>query len=134
MADAHTGGCLCGAVEYETHGAPMWVAHCHCTTCRRSTGAPVTTFIGFKRPAFAWSKGEPAVYSSSPGVYRKFCARCGTPLTYEADRCADEVHVYLSTIDRPQDFPATVHVHHAEKIAWLDLTDDVPRYEGSGGG
>jgi len=32
------GGCLCGAVRYEVHGALRPVVMCHCTQCRRVTG------------------------------------------------------------------------------------------------
>ncbi len=128
MSDRHEGGCLCGAVRYETNGTPKWVAHCHCESCRSNTGCPVTTFVGWQRDNFRYTSGTPQRYVSSPGVYRSFCATCGTPLTYGADRCADEVHVYVATYDRPQDFPATAHVHYAERIPWFDTKDSHNRY------
>jgi hypothetical protein len=39
-AEKVTGGCLCGAVRYEAIGDPFSVIHCHCSSCRRHTGAP----------------------------------------------------------------------------------------------
>src|SRR5687768_7236625 len=42
MEDAMTpkfkGGCLCGAVRYESHADPMMAGHCHCADCRKSSG------------------------------------------------------------------------------------------------
>ena len=124
-----TGGCLCGAVRFTAKGKPLWVAHCHCHSCRRNTGSAVATFVGFSQAQFAYSQGAPASYNSSPGVTRSFCARCGTPLTYEADWCADEVHVYISTLDKPEDFEPHSHVFFTEKIPWFDTADHLPRFE-----
>ena len=123
-----TGGCLCGAIRFEAAGEPLWIAHCHCHSCRRNTGAPVTTFVGFPADGFTYAAGRPKVFNSSPDVRRSFCADCGTPLTYEADRAAGEVHVYISTLDNPDAFPPQFHVFTAEGIQWLHLDDNLPRY------
>ena len=130
MSAKHTGGCFCGAIKFEAHGDPLWICHCHCNSCRRNTGAPVTTFVGLLKEQFTWLSGTPKVYSSSPGVRRSFCADCGTPLCYEADRCDDQIHMYVSVMDRPDDFVPTKHVFVGEKISWLELDDGLPRKEG----
>ena len=41
------GGCLCGAVRYETRGESFSVAHCHCHSCRKHNGGPLVTLAGF---------------------------------------------------------------------------------------
>jgi hypothetical protein len=127
----HRGGCLCGAVRFEFAGLPLWVAHCHCASCRRNTGAALATFVGVRRPQFRYVTGRPAVYESSPRVWRSFCAACGTPLTYEAARCADEVHINIGTLDDPAAFPPTKHVHVAEQLPWLHVDESLPRYAAS---
>ncbi len=128
----HEGGCLCGAVRYRCTGAPLWVAHCHCESCRRATGGAVVTWAGFARDRVTFTAGWPQRFASSPGVTRSFCSHCGTPLTYEAERCADEVHFAIGTFDRPEALPPTCHVFDAERISWLHLADDLPRYAGLG--
>ena len=55
----HTGRCLCGAIRYRAGGAPKWIANCHCDSCRRVTGAPLTTYAGFAAAAFAFVAGAP---------------------------------------------------------------------------
>ena len=126
--DIHVGGCLCGALRFEAAGAPLWIIHCHCQSCRRNTGSAVATFVGYAVESFAYLKGTPKTYSSSPGVTRSFCGDCGTPLTYEAERYPGEVHVYVCTLDRPQDFVPRAHVHTGEQLPWLHLEDGLPRY------
>ena len=115
-------------MRYRVEGAPLWVAHCHCTSCRRNTGAALATFVGVSRDRFRITQGEPASYNSSPGVTRRFCTRCGTPLTYEATRYSDEVHVLIGGFDTPAAFTPTLHVWTAEQLPWLHLADELPRF------
>ena len=78
-----TGGCMCGAVRYETMGEPFAVNHCHCRSCRKHNGAAVVTLAGFKADQIAFSGDARKIYESSPGVGRAFCGKCGTPLTWD---------------------------------------------------
>ena len=101
MSEASTieGGCRCGAVRFRAEGGSLWVSHCHCEECRRSSGAPVSTFVGVRDTGFAFVAGTPGAYESSPDVVRKFCGACGTPLTYEAAVYPGEVHIMAGTLD-----------------------------------
>jgi hypothetical protein len=123
----HHGRCLCGAVRFETHGEPLWVAYCHCESCRRHTGAPVSVYVGFRRSQVEFSPEEPPCFESSPGVRRRFCSRCGTPISYEADDCEGELHLHVSGFDHPENFSPERHVFYSERLAWLHLGDDLPR-------
>lgn len=123
------GRCLCGAVTYEYSGPESWGGHCHCESCRRNTSSPFTTFFGVPRNAFRFTGKKPAVYESSPGIRRPFCADCGTPMAYDADDDPDDIHLYAASLEEPADFAPQFHVHYAEKLPWIDLNDDLPRYE-----
>ena len=127
-----TGRCLCGAVSWAYAGPENWRGHCHCASCRRNTASPITTFMGVPRAAFRFTGAEPATYHSSPGVRRRFCPRCGTPVAYEADRYPHEIHLYAAALDDAADFAPQFHVHHAERLPWLLLADDLPRFPGAG--
>lgn len=129
MTDTATGRCLCGRVQFEVRGKQLWVAHCHCESCRRNTGSAVATFIGYNKAQLTYTRGERKFYPSSPGVRRGFCADCGTPMTYESDRVPEEVHLYVSTMDNPAAFVPQVHVFFGERIPWMELEDELPRYE-----
>jgi hypothetical protein len=128
----HAGGCLCGAVRYEFDGPAKWVGFCHCQSCRRNTGAPLAAFVGLPRERFRYANGKPVRFESSPRTWRSFCAACGSPLTYESERWADEVHVNMGTLDAPQAFQPTFHVHVAEQLPWLHFADGLPRFPASG--
>lgn len=126
-----SGHCLCGDIEYVVDQPPIWVGHCHCESCRRHTGSAVATFVGVPVDSFSVTRGERSFYESSPGVRRSYCARCGTPVAYEADRFAGEVHLFLGTLDDPNQFRPQFHVHCSERIPWFEVRDSLPRYPGS---
>ena len=65
-----TGGCMCGAVRYETTGEPSRVLHCHCQSCRTHTGAPAATLAVLKADQVDFSGVERKIYASAPGVGR----------------------------------------------------------------
>jgi hypothetical protein len=58
MSEQFEGGCLCGAVRFVATGQPKSVAWCHCQSCRKHSGAPVSVFVAFDRTAYAVTKGE----------------------------------------------------------------------------
>ena len=125
-----SGGCMCGAVRYQATGEPSGVIYCHCESCRRHTGAPVSTLVGFPRDNVKFTKGERKLYASSKGVGRGFCADCGTTLTWEGD--GEElgllVEIHMGTLDDPNVHAPKCHVHHDERVSWFDAAGTLPRY------
>jgi hypothetical protein len=122
------GGCLCGEVRFLARGEPLWVAHCHCESCRRATSAAFATYAGYPRDAVRWTAAQPAQYPSSPGVVRRFCPRCGSPMSFEGERFAGELHLFLASFEDPASLEPELHVHAGEKLPWVHLADDLPRY------
>ncbi|MCH7555435.1 MAG: GFA family protein [Proteobacteria bacterium] len=122
------GGCLCGAVRYRCVGEPLWVAHCHCRSCRRASGSVVMTWAGYRGENYGIIEGSPLGHESSKGVTRRFCGDCGTPLSYQSERYPGEVHITVGSLDHPEDMPPRGHVFTEEQISWLHIADDLPRF------
>ncbi len=129
-----TGRCLCRAVHWEYDGAPNWVAHCHCESCRRNCSTAIVTFVGVPRTAFRQNGEAPKVFESSPGVRRQFCGQCGSPVAYDADYYPHEIHLYAAGHDHPEGLRPQAHVFHAEALPWLHVEDGLKRFPGSGDG
>lgn len=127
--DGGTGRCLCGAVRYRFDGPPNWQAHCHCESCRRATSAPMVSFFAVSHDRVAWSGIAPQLYESSPGIFRSFCPRCGSPLTYQSDVRTGEIDIYATTLDDPSAFAAGLHVFWNERLHWLNIADDLLKHE-----
>lgn len=105
--DTVPGACLCGAVRFQLRLPSRWVAHCHCSFCRRAHGAAFVTWAGFASDRFALAPDSlpPAWYASSPGARRAFCPRCGSPMLFESTRWPGEVHVARALITGELEVP-----------------------------
>ena len=124
----HEGGCLCGAVRYRVTSAPRALVVCHCRTCRRAAGAPSLAWAIFPAANFAFTKGKPTVFVSSPGVERGFCNRCGTTLTYVGTDRLDLADVTTATLDNPDAFAPDKEIWLEEKIGWEAVDHARARY------
>ena len=125
---------MCGTIRYRATGAPDGGGFCHCHSCRHHTGAPLVAFVVFAADQVEWLLGDRARYESSPGVFRAFCRDCGTSLSYEASyQGRDLIELHISTLDNPDAFPPNEHTHYSEKLSWLHVSDDLPKFPGSMG-
>ena len=124
-----TGGCLCGNVRYRVEGDSIWAGYCHCASCRRFSRR-VNNWLGIRDIDFVFTQGQPAHYLDG-GVSRGFCRDCGSSLTYASTRFSDYVQLHLETLDNPEVVVPEAHVHCAEKVAWFEVADELPHFEGS---
>ena len=90
----------------------------------------VATFVGVDKDGLKLTAGEFGRIESSAGVYRSFCSRCGTPMAYETDELPGEIHLYLGTLERPDEISPTLEVFCRERLPWLQLAVDGPSFEG----
>jgi hypothetical protein len=126
-----TGGCLCGAIRYRATASPLRGVICHCSMCRRHSGAPALAFVHFPGASFTWLREEPSWFGSSPYAQRGFCATCGSTIGMREDVLADRVQICAGTLDAPGRIRIDDHVWTGERISWFDLRDDLPRFEAS---
>jgi hypothetical protein len=119
MSQNHSGGCLCGAVRFSIAGPAKWTAWCHCRSCRRHTGAPVSAYAGFEKSQVQITDGAIAWHQSSTSARRGFCATCGSSLAYEGERWPSEIHLHIGVLDDPEAFAPTGHAFPEERVAWV---------------
>ncbi len=113
------GSCHCRRVRFSVSGDPKFVTRCHCDSCRRTTGAAFSTWAGFTAEQVRWQGDPPAVYASSPGVRRKHCSACGTPLSFESDRWPGEVHFLIGVFADPAIYTPSSDYQKDEALPWI---------------
>ncbi|MFZ5655413.1 MAG: GFA family protein [Pseudomonadota bacterium] len=116
------GGCFCGALRYRI-GRVEQVANCHCSMCRRTSGAPFVTWLVVPREAFAWTLGTPAHLQSSARGERWFCAACGTPIACRIATRPDQIDITLGSLDHPDRFTPALDVHRRSRLPWVSVAD-----------
>ena len=130
-ARAAEGGCRCGAVAFRVRAEPTVVVYCHCRDCRRSSGAPISLWVGYRSERVELTRGEPTVYESSPGIRRSFCGTCGSPISFEDERLLGETYLPGGVFDDPEAFEPEAHDWVARRLPWFDVPDGLPRHERS---
>ena len=77
-----TGGCLCGAIRFETNAEPEFQLLCHCTDCQTVSGAAAYAAYVVPIDSLKVNHGETNhfdVTASSGRINsRHFCPTCGT--------------------------------------------------------
>ena len=127
----YKGGCLCGAVRFEVHGAIHNIVYCHCSQCRKAQGSAFATNGIVDSTAFRIVSGEDKLtaYESTPGQLKYFCRICGSPILSKRPAAPEQVRVRLGTIEsdireRPQ-----AHIFTTSKANWETLCGDLPQYQ-----
>jgi len=125
------GHCLCKRTRWAFTGEIVWACYCHCDDCRRNCAAPVVGWFGVPAKYFEWVGDPPETYASSAGVKRHFCATCGSPVGFEAAHYAGGMHLYAASLEDPSVFRPTFHVHYESRLPWMEIADNLPKYEGA---
>ncbi len=122
------GGCLCGGVRYRATGPARNATLCHCRSCRHAAGAPLVAWVTFAARAFAFTRGDPVRYRSSPLVVRTFCGQCGTPLSYARDDEPESIDVTTISLDRANELAPRDHTWTSHALPWTSGLDVLPRF------
>ena len=125
---ATTGRCHCGAISYAAEGPPEHHALCHCTDCRRWSGAPMAGWIAWKEEAVAVT-GTPVAYRSSEHGTRAFCGICGTGMFYRNPTSLPGiVDIHSGTLDDPEALPPGAQIMVKERLGWTKAATSLPEF------
>lgn len=130
MNDAGTasGSCLCGAVRFTAALPTLWMAHCHCTRCRRAHGAAFVTWVGTDaaKARIDDPEAQLAWYMAETGASRGHCGRCGSPMFFRSDRWPGELHIARALFTGPLDREPQMHGYYDTHVGWFQVADGLP--------
>ena len=72
------GGCACGGIRFEID-AVRSMTHCHCTTCRKLTGASFATFAHVEKDKFPRLLPDLRLAGAWPSALPRDGERAGGP-------------------------------------------------------
>jgi len=125
------GGCLCGAVRFESGSEPQLVGHCHCTDCRRSSGTGHSTHAVAPEVALRVT-GTVTFYESTADsgnrVSRGFCGICGSPLLSKNSAIPGMAFVRASAFDDPVAAKPQMIVYASRAPSWDKMDPALPAF------
>ncbi len=124
------GGCLCAGVRFRISGKLGPAGYCHCKQCQRASGSAFAANAPVRTTYFELVAGGDLVseYESSPGKFRAFCRRCGSPVYSRRVTEPDIRRVRLGTLDGDPGRRPLGHVWVSAKAPWFTITDALPQY------
>lgn len=127
----YRGSCLCGTVSYELRGELGPVVQCHCSRCRKAQGSAYATNSPVKEADFHLLSGQESLrdFESSPGKFRTFCSRCGSPVYSRALAKPGILRLRIGLLDTPLSVRPVAHIFASSHAEWDVIRDDLPQYE-----
>ncbi|MFN7106785.1 MAG: GFA family protein [Brevundimonas sp.] len=118
---ARAGGCLCGAVRYLVDQPLADVAICHCSHCRKQSGALFSANIVVTEDHYRQT-GEVKVFEdrgdSGEVVFRHFCPNCGSPILSRISALPSAVIIKSGTLDDLSGLAPVVEVYTDRAVSW----------------
>ena len=127
-----TGGCLCGAVRYESTADATITGHCHCLDCRKTSGTGHGSHMGIPADALMVTgevKFFDAPTDSGNTVSRGFCPTCGSAIYSTNSMMPTMAFVRASSLDDPELFVPQFVVYTSRAASWDKMDPSLPAFE-----
>lgn len=131
MGDVIRGGCRCNQLRYESTGAPILSAICHCHGCQRRTGnATGVMFLPAGETRITGDFGSYLDPETTTPIRMLFCTHCGSSVAASAGSYPDVRIVLAASLDDPARFAPRFHMWVSVKAPWVGIDDDLPQFDG----
>jgi hypothetical protein len=118
------GGCQCGAYATVLRGEPVWLAICHCSECKRQSGAAFGMSLRVHEANVQLTSGAPKRWTGTADSGRlvvcHFCGNCGIRVWHEPVG-SGFVHVKPGTLDDPSQLVPRYEGWTRRKVPWLKI-------------
>ena len=119
MDERIEGGCFCGSVRYNFEKNSYLSSNCHCSMCRRISGAAFVSWMAIPKSCFQYTQGEPKKLISSSHGSRYFCQDCGTPVVCLLEEYPEHTYVTICSLDKPEDFDPKGDMYTEDMLPWV---------------
>lgn len=113
------GRCLCGKVSFEISGPMPRLYQCHCSLCRKQSGAASNAATIVEERHFRWLSGQDQIKSwvKDSGYRTDFCSCCGSPVP---NPLRDLLYYWVPAglLDETEGLEVAAHLSLDSKAAW----------------
>ncbi len=128
-----TGGCFCGAVQYQVKGPLRDVINCHCNQCTRLNGNYGSHSKALKIDITITKDEGLSWFQISDIARRGFCGKCGSGLFWEQYH-QDATGIIAGSLDCPTDLKTIGHIFVSDKSDFYEINDDIQQFQASSNG
>jgi hypothetical protein len=128
-----TGGCLCGAVRYETEAQPITARMCWCRLCQYIGAGNATVNVAFLREGVRIDgqlKDFQCIADSGNRMHRRFCPECGIHVFTESEGRPHLIMVRAGTLDDPEIARPVASIWVAQAPSYACIAEDLPQFPG----
>ena len=132
QAENVSGSCLCGSVRFQITPPSTGFRYCHCTRCRKATGAAHAANVFLPESQFKWLAGESLLRQFDlPGAKRfavHFCTKCGTRMPHKITG-TENVLIPAGVLDANPDLKPDSSIFWGSKAEWFVETTAIPKHD-----
>ncbi len=124
------GSCLCEGVQFAIDGNVSEIGYCHCSKCRKVSGANSNAVLITASKSFNCERGLDLVktYSMPDGWESTFCSNCGCPLPMIGAE-GKLAWVPVGLLDDDPGVGVAQHIFVGSKASWDVIGDQAPQYD-----
>lgn len=125
MAQKLSGGCACGAIQYECSADPVLMLNCHCRDCQKASGSAYAAIVVLPKSAVQIS-GEPL--QAGKAIERGFCPNCGSQVTLKLERLPDILGLQAGSLVDPSIYRPAMDVFTVSAQPWDHMDPTVQKH------
>lgn len=127
-----TGECFCGAVKYSIDGDLLAMYHCHCSRCRKLTGASFATNASVDSNLFSITRGPDCLSVVGHDQHHRYhCSQCHSWVYGDSSAFPGVTFIPCGTLNETPIKTVDHHVCVASKAGWIEINDNLHQYPGS---
>lgn len=125
-----TGSCVCGKINFSVEDDFIYAGYCHCSQCRKSSGASGTAIGGVVKGKFNVIKGAELIkrFQRTQDTISCFCELCGSSLFGEKPS-RNMIHVRYGALNQSPSLLPQAHMHVSSKADWYQINDSLPQFD-----
>jgi hypothetical protein len=132
MSKPLNGGCLCGAVRYTVTAPLTSVVACHCTHCRKISGAGSSHNVIVPTSAVTFTGAKVKRYQdkadSGNVLFRHFCGECGSSLYSQREKMPEMIVLKAGTLDDATGLKLVMNIWTDSALPWMHLDPAIDRH------
>lgn len=122
--------CLCGGIRFRIGEVRRDISICHCSLCRKVSGAGSLATMAVASTNLVWVTGEDLItrFERPSGYGSAFCRICGSPAP-DSDARGTMYAVPVGLLDGNPELRVREHLFVGSRAAWDAIGDDAPQLE-----